>query len=51
MGEERVAHRELVEKSEGKKQLGDPDVDGRIILIWIFRKLEGWLGQDAVGLG
>jgi hypothetical protein len=21
---------------------GDPDVDGRIILRWIFRKLEGW---------
>jgi hypothetical protein len=23
---------------------GDPDVDGRIILIWIFRKLEGVVG-------
>ena len=26
---------------------GDPDVDGRIILRWIFRK---W-GPDGVGLG
>jgi hypothetical protein len=23
---------------------GNPDVDGRIMLIWIFRKLEGVLG-------
>jgi hypothetical protein len=23
---------------------GDPDVDGRIILRWIFRKLEGVVG-------
>jgi hypothetical protein len=25
--------------------LGDPDVDGRIILRWIFRKLEGVVGN------
>jgi hypothetical protein len=25
-------------------QWGDPDVDGRIILRWIFRKLEGVVG-------
>jgi hypothetical protein len=25
-------------------QLGDPDVDGRIILRWIFRKLEAVVG-------
>jgi hypothetical protein len=23
---------------------GDPDIDGRIILIWIFRKWEGIVG-------
>jgi hypothetical protein len=23
---------------------GDPDIDGRIILRWIFRKLEGEVG-------
>jgi hypothetical protein len=28
----------LVGKSEGKKPLGSPGVNGRIILIWIFRK-------------
>ena len=34
---------------------GDPDVDGRIILRWIFRKWEGvetgwsWLGIGTVG--
>jgi hypothetical protein len=25
-------------------QWGDPDVDGRIILSWIFRKWEGFMG-------
>ena len=28
-------------KPEGKSYWGDPDVDGRIILRWIFRKWEG----------
>jgi hypothetical protein len=28
----------LVGKPEGKRPLGDPGVDGRIILGWIFRK-------------
>ena len=28
---------------------GDPDVDGRIILRWIFRKWEGVVGLDGVG--
>ena len=37
MGEGRGVHRVLVGKPEGKR----PDVDGRIILRWIFRKLEG----------
>jgi hypothetical protein len=31
-------YRVLVEKSEGKRAMGDPGVDGRIILRWIFRK-------------
>ena len=30
---------------------GDQDVDGRIILRWIFRKLEGSWGLDGVGSG
>jgi hypothetical protein len=32
-------------------QWGDPDVDGRIILRWIFRKLEGVEGLDVIGSG
>jgi hypothetical protein len=41
MGEVRGVHRVLVGKPEGKSHWGDPDVDGRIILRWIFRKWEG----------
>jgi hypothetical protein len=41
MGEGRVVHRVLVGKPEGKRPLGDRDVDGRIILRWIFRKWDG----------
>jgi len=38
MGEGIGVHRVLVGKPEGKRPLGDPDVDGRIILRWIFGK-------------
>ena len=31
----------MVGKPEGKNHWGDQDVDGRIILRWIFRKWEG----------
>ena len=41
MGERRGVHRVLVGKPKGKRPLGDPDADGRIILRWIFRKWEG----------
>jgi len=37
-GEEKRIYRVLVGKPEGKNHLGDPGVDGRIILSWIFRK-------------
>jgi hypothetical protein len=40
MGVERGVHRALVGKPDGKRPLGDTDVDGRIILRWILRKLE-----------
>jgi hypothetical protein len=46
MGEERVVHRVLVGKPEGKSHWGDPDVDRRIILRWMFRKLEGVVGNE-----
>jgi hypothetical protein len=44
MGEDKGVHRVLVGKPEGKRPLGDQDVDGRIILRWILRKLEGVVG-------
>ena len=44
MGEDREVHRVLMGKPEVKRPLGDQDVDGRIILRWMFRKLEGIVG-------
>jgi len=44
-GEGRGVRRVLVGKPEGKRPLGRPDVDGRIILRWIFRKWEGVVGS------
>jgi hypothetical protein len=44
MGEDRGVHRVLVGKPGGKRPLGRPRLDGRIILRWIFRKLEGVVG-------
>ena len=44
MGEGRGVHRFLVGKPEEKNHWGDPEVDGRIILGWIFRKWEGVVG-------
>ena len=40
-GEDRVVHRVLVGNLRERGHWGDQDVDGRIILRWIFRKLEG----------
>jgi hypothetical protein len=37
-GERRGIYRLLVGKPEGKRTLGRPGIDGRIILRWIFRK-------------
>ena len=44
IGEGRGVHRVLVGKPERERPLGDPDVDGRIILRWILRKWEGIVG-------
>ena len=51
MGEDRRLHRVLVGKLEGKSHWGDQDVDGRIILRCIFRKLEVSWGLDGVASG
>ena len=37
-------HRVLVGKPRERDHWGDPDVDGRIILRWIFRKWEKVVG-------
>ena len=44
MGEGRGVHRVLMGKPEGKRPLGRPRLDGRIILRRIFRKWEGVMG-------
>ena len=44
MGEDRGVHRVLVGKPERKRPLGRPRRRWRIILRWIFRKLEGDVG-------
>jgi len=38
MGERRGVYRVLVRKPERKSHLGDPGLDGGIILRWILRK-------------
>jgi hypothetical protein len=38
MLEERGVYRALVGKPEGRDHWGNPGVDGRTILRWIFRK-------------
>jgi len=52
-GERRGVYRVLVGKSEGKNQLEDPGVDGRIILRWIFRKwdVEEWTESSRLKIG
>jgi hypothetical protein len=41
MGEARGVHRVLLGNLRERGNWGDPDIDGRIILRWMFRKLEG----------
>jgi hypothetical protein len=51
MGEERGVHRVLVGKPEGKRPLGRPDVDGRIILRGCSGSGRWSWGLDGVGSG
>jgi len=53
MGEGRGVYRVLVGKPEGKRPLGRPGADGRIILRWIFRKwdVEVWTGSSWLRRG
>jgi len=53
MGEGRGVYRVLVGKPRGKNHWGDPGVDGRIILRWIFRKWDVgvWIGSTWLRVG
>ena len=42
MGERKGVSKVLVGKPEEGDHLEDPSIDGRIILIWIFRKWNVW---------
>jgi hypothetical protein len=46
MGEGKGAYRILVGDVRKGDHLEDPDVDGRIILKWIFKKWDGEHGLD-----
>jgi len=49
MGERRGVYRVLVGKPEGKRPLGDPGVDGRIILRWDLQEV-GYGSMDWIEL-
>jgi len=51
MGQRRGVYRVLVGKREGKRPLGNPGVDRRIILRWIFRNGMWGYGLDRAGSG
>jgi hypothetical protein len=46
MGEDRGVHKMLVGSLRERDHWGDQDIDGRIILRWIFKKLEGFVGTE-----
>jgi hypothetical protein len=50
MGERRGAYRALVGKPEGRRPLGRPTSDGRIILKWIFATWDGEVWTASVWL-
>jgi len=53
MGERRGVYRVLVGKPGERDNLGAPDVDGKIIVRWIFRKWDVglWTGSNWLRIG
>jgi hypothetical protein len=51
MGDRRGVYRVLVGKLKERDHWGDPGVDGRIILRWIFRKWDRGYGLEPAGSG
>ena len=53
MGDKTGASRVLVGTPEGKRPLANPGVDGRVIINWIFKKLDvqAWTGLIWLRLG
>jgi hypothetical protein len=53
IGERRGVYRVLVGKPDRKYHLGDPGLDGRIILRWICRKwcVGVWIGSSWLRIG
>ena len=53
MGERRGVYRVLVGNLKERGHLGDPGVDRRIILRWIFRKWDvgAWTGSSWLRIG
>jgi hypothetical protein len=51
MGEGSGVYRVLVGKLRERDHLGDPGVDGRIILRWIFRYVGVWTGSSWINIG
>ena len=53
MGRRERGLRDLVGKSEGKRTLRTPKIDGKIILRWIFRNCEvgEWTGLIWLRIG
>jgi hypothetical protein len=46
ISERRGVYRVLMRRPEGKNQLGDPGVEGKILLGWIFRNWNVGHGLD-----
>jgi len=53
MGEKRGVYKVLVGKPQGNRPLGDPGIEGIIILSWIFRKWDVgvWTGLSWLRIG